>query len=133
MRIDPLKQYARLREALVSEQAAIETRLAAINAVLETRGTSTSGLTFPTTATRALDTMAADYLETKLGGYSPRKGSLPAKILRALEKRGTAMEVKDISAAVKKKPLLVNQACLLLLKKGRLKREGRGQYSVSAP
>lgn len=52
-------------------------------------------------------------------------------ILKALEKSVAAMQVKDIASAVKRKPGLVSQACLLLLKKDRLKREGRGQYSVT--
>src|SRR5689334_16662606 len=129
MKNDLLNQSTRLREALVSEKATIETRLAAINDVLgkETAPTFTAA----TIASSSLDKLSADYLEKELLGYTPRKGSLPAKIVKTLEKSGAAMQVKDIALAVKGKTMLVSQACLLLLKKGRVRREGRGQYSLA--
>src|SRR4051812_39174962 len=128
MKNDLLNQFTRLREALDSEKATIEARLAAINGVLGT-GTALT-LTATNVASSSLDKLAADYLEKELFGYTPRKGSLPAKILKALETRGTAMQVKDIALAVKGKTMLVSQGCLLLLKKGRVRREGWGQYSL---
>src|SRR5690349_16413835 len=123
---DPLKEYARLRDALLSEKATIVARLDAINAVLETG--APPAFTATKVPSSSLDKIASDYLETKLAAYySPRKGTLPAKILKTLEKRGPAMPVKVIAAAVKDRAVLVNQACIMLLKKGRLKRQGRGQ------
>jgi hypothetical protein len=68
---------------------------------------------------------------SKTSGYSPRKGTFPAKILKVLAKSGIAMQVKDIAAAAKRSGVLVNQACVMFLKKGNLKREGRGQYSLA--
>ncbi len=128
---DPLQQFTRLREALVAEKATIEARLAAINAVLEPGAAPAKAVTLTKAAWRSLDKITADYLEKDLGGYTPRKGSLPAKILRTLDKSGAPMQVKDIAAAVKGKAMLVNQACLMLLKKCRLRREGKGQYSLA--
>ena len=120
MPIDTLKRYARLREALVSEKAKIESRLAEINSVLEPGAAPASAPAAPVPSS-----------SKELVGYTPRRGSLPARILKALEKAGAPMQVQNIASAVKKKPVLVSQGCLLLLKKGRLRREGRGQYSLA--
>jgi hypothetical protein len=127
MKIDALKQFARLREALISEKTAIEARLQELNGVLGAEPAQT--VAAPTTT--SLHKVATDYLEKNLAGYTPRPGTLPAKILKTLEKSGSGMQVKDIAAAVKGKAMLVNQACLVLLKKGRVRREGRGLYALA--
>src|SRR6478609_4746569 len=112
MNLDPLKQYARLRDTLLSEKVQIESRLNAINGVLEAAPTGAS------VAARSLDRVAGEHLDTTLSGYTPRPGTLPAKILKALATNRTGMQVKDIAIAVKTKPALVSQSCLMLLKKG---------------
>src|SRR5437764_1118102 len=78
MKIDPLKLFARLREALISEKMTIETRLRELNEVLGAESAQTTAVPIAT----SLDKVAADYLEKDLGGYTPRNGSLPAKILK---------------------------------------------------
>jgi hypothetical protein len=65
------------------------------------------------TAFSSLDRIAAEFLQNALGSassYTPRRGTLPSKILKALEKDGAAMQVKDISAAVKNRGVLVSQS-----------------------
>jgi hypothetical protein len=131
---DALQQYQTLQAKLSMERQRIQDRLAAINAVLGQGRVGAPGAA--TGGSRSLGKLAGEYLENQLGehgqasAYTPRKGTLPAKILKALEMSGTAMQVKDIAAAVKGKPVLVSQACLMLLSKGSIKREGRGHYSL---
>jgi hypothetical protein len=120
MPIDTLKRYAKLRQRLISEKATIEARLRELNQVLG--GESAQTTAAPIATTRP---------PKELVGYVPRRGSLPAKILKIVEKSGRATQVKDIAAAAKGKPLVVTQACLMLLKKGRLRREGRGHYALA--
>jgi hypothetical protein len=117
-----LQQFQTLKTKLSAERESIQNRLAAINAAMGyTDGASLSApvaMPDPTATGNA-------------SGYTLRNGTLPAKVLKALGKGGTAMQVKDIAAAAKASGVLVNQACVMLLKKGNLKREGRGQYSLA--
>ena len=87
MKLDPVRQFARIREALLSEKATIEARLAALNAVLET-GAASSAYASTKVPSGSLDKIAAEYLERELMDYIPRKGTFPAKILKVLAKRG---------------------------------------------
>jgi hypothetical protein len=119
---DALQQFRTLKAKLSAEREHIQNRLSAINSVLEAGGVETA----PTTVIKPAQTSTPNASD-----YSPRKGSLPAKILRAFQKNGTAMLVKDVVAAVKGNRVLVGQACLMLLRKGNLKPEGRGQYSLA--
>jgi hypothetical protein len=115
---DALLQFQALKTRLSAERESIQNRLAAINAVLESGEAAISPVVPASTTHSPSD-------------YTPRAGSLPARILRALEKNGPAMQVKDIAGAVKGDRLLVTQACLMLVSKGKLAREGRGQYSLA--
>jgi hypothetical protein len=119
---DALQRFQALKAKLSAERKSIQNRLAAINSVLESGGVEM----VPTPVVKPNLTSASNTI-----GYTPRKGSLPAKILKAFEKRGTAMQIKDIVAAVKRNRVLVSQACLMLLRKGNLRREVRGQYSLA--
>jgi hypothetical protein len=119
---DNLQQFQTLKTKLSAERESIQNRLNAINAVLGSMDNATAP---------ALVAEPSSTTTSNASGYSPRKGTLPAKILKVLEKNGTAMQVKGIAAAAKRSGVLVNQACVMLLKKGNLKREGRGQYSLA--
>jgi DNA replication initiation complex subunit (GINS family) len=123
---DALRQYQTLKAKLTAEREQIQNRLAAINAVLDSVGSSMGAA--PVATSRRKGNSNA---KPGPSGYTPRKGSLPAKILGALEKSGGAMKVKDLATAVRARAVLVSQACLNLLSKGRLKREERGQYSLA--
>ncbi len=124
-----LQEYQRLKANLSAERERIQQRIAALNAVLEPQ-LAPGEAQLPS---RSLDRVSADYLEKAQTGksnrYEPRKGSLPAKILAILAQEGTAMRIKDIAAAVKTSGTMASQACLMLLRKRRIKREGHGHYS----
>ena len=122
MKSDLLEKYATLKIKLTEERQYIVNRLAAINAVF-------AGETPIESAPAVRKTKGNGQAQSS--GYVPRAGTLPSKILRALGKDGRPMRVKDIALAVKKRPLLVNQGCLVLLKKGNVKRVGRGEYSLA--
>jgi hypothetical protein len=65
MKIDPLKQYAKLHQQLTAEKAQLEARLAEIKAVLEPEGVKIHS--------PSLDRIATEYLEsTLLPPASPR-------------------------------------------------------------
>jgi hypothetical protein len=117
MKDSTLEQFARLRHQLAQERDSIISRLDAINGVLG------DGATLSTASSAPRSTRFS-----RKAAYTPREGSLPAKIVAALGKAGNAMQVKDIAAAVKKSPALVSQACVLLKRKGGLKKKGRGAY-----
>ncbi len=121
MKLSAVQQFARLKQQLSQERDSIVSRLAAINEVLG------GGESIPVPAKRA-STPSKSPQQT---AYTPREGSLPAKILEAVGNAGTAMRVKEIAAAVKKSPMLVSQACLMLKRKGGLKKQGRGAYRVA--
>jgi hypothetical protein len=120
MKDSTLEQFARLRQQLAQERDSIVSRLAAIREVLGGGGATRSTASSASRSTRF----------SRKAAYTPREGSLPAKILAALGKAESAMQVKDIAAAVKKSPALVSQACVLLKRKGGLKRKGRGAYAL---
>ena len=117
MKHSALEQFARLKQQLVQERDSITSRLAAINGVLgDASSTPSSELTAPPSSSKV--------------AYVPREGSLPAKILAALGKAGLSMQVKDIAAAVTKRPVLVSQSCVMLKRKGRIEKTGRGAYAL---
>ncbi len=98
MRMDPLKQYARLHQQLTGEKARLEARLAEINAVLE------PGIQFPSAA---LDKITGEYLESMMEapasgrGRGRRKGNamtMRDAVIQALSKGPVAR--KDLVAAV---------------------------------
>lgn len=120
MKDSTLEQFARLKRQLVQERDSIISRLADINAVLG-GGEAVS----------APSSESSDSQPTRKAAYTPREGSLPAKIIAALEKAGDSMRVKDIAAAVKGSPMLVSQACAMLRRKRALKRRGRGSFALS--
>ena len=120
MKYSALQQFARLKQQLVQERDSIISRLAAINQVLS------GGESIPTPVSASTDSGSS-----RKSAYTPREGSLPAKILAAVGKAGYSMRVKDIAAAVKKSPVLVGQACIVLKRKGGLKKQGRGAYALA--
>ena len=120
MKNDLLRKYATLKTKLTEERQYIVNRLAAINAVLVGE-----------TPMEAEAPESKGNGQSQTIGYVPRAGTLASKILRALRKDGGPMRVKDVASAVKKSPLLVNQGCLLLMKKGNVKRVGRGEYTLA--
>ena len=113
---DALQQFQILKTKLVADKERIQNRLAAINAVLEGEPSSIQN--------------PAAVRVRKASGYAPRPRTLPAKILKTLEKSASPMRVKDLAAAVKGRAVLVSQACSMLSSKGCLRREGRGKYSL---
>src|SRR6478672_83064 len=99
MRMDPLKQYAKLHQHLMEEKTRLECRLAQINAVLGSDVQVTSV---------ALDKVAGDYLERLMEppasrrGRGPRKGNaltMRQAVINALSKGPVAR--KDLVEAVK--------------------------------
>jgi hypothetical protein len=87
---DVLQEYRSLRAQLLAERESVQKRLTALNAVLETAETSLPSI-------EKLSKPTSENAST----YTPRKGTLPAKILKTLEKGELAMQVKNIAAAVK--------------------------------
>src|SRR5579862_2807021 len=120
MKNDLLQKYATLKTKLTEERQYIVSRLAAIDAVLA--GETPMETAVPESKGNG---------QPQVSGYVPRAGTLASKILGALRKNGGPMRVKDIASAVKKSPLLVNQGCLLLMKKGNVRRVGRGEYTLA--
>jgi hypothetical protein len=119
MRDSTLEQFTCLKQQLAQERDSIISRLADINAVLGAGE-----------AVSAPSRESSDSQLTRKAVYTPREGSLPAKILAALGKAGDCMRVKDIAIAVKGSPMLVSQACAMLRRKRALKRRGRGSFAL---
>jgi len=124
MKYSPLGQFARLKQQLTQERDTIVARLAAINEVLGSEEVMSAPLP------QSNDTGSAPQAQPT-EGYTPREGSLPARILAEVAKAGGPMRVKDIAAALKKPAVLLSQACLLLRRKRLLKRRGRGAYALA--
>ena len=124
MKYSALEQFARLKQQLTQERDRVVARLAAINQVLG----AGEGVSAPVPPRN--DDENVPHSST-MDGYSPREGSLPARILAEVAKTGTPMRVKDIATALKKPPMLVSQACIMLKRKRGLKRSGRGTYALA--
>jgi hypothetical protein len=85
MKIDALKQYAKLRQQLMEEQSELQTRLNEINQVL---GTETAPASPPTTTPPAEAESPVPVAQVKRRGRRAGKMSMREAITQALSERG---------------------------------------------
>src|SRR5262245_28276927 len=95
MRIDPLQQYARLKQLLIEEKSQIEARLNEINQVLGTDAGSAAGV--PTRA--QAETPSPWGVRGRRGGRGRHEMSMQDAIAKALQERGP-LSRKELGEAI---------------------------------